>query len=158
MKFHPEQIFALGKNQLAELVSLEGLCFSEPWSIEEYKKVLSQDNFKILGISRDNSLRAYISFYFTQDEAEIMNLAVHPAWRKKGLAKGLVAKTLEFCGRAMVRNIFLEVRPSNVPALNIYRHFGFKKVARRKKYYPDNLEDALVMKLELLQENFRTSA
>jgi [ribosomal protein S18]-alanine N-acetyltransferase len=149
MEIQPDPIFFLKKEHLAELVMLEGLCFSGPWSGKEYERALKSRNFKVMGISPSNILRAYISFSMAADEAEIVNLAVYPGYRRKGLARRLVSRTLEFCTKAGVKNIYLEVRTSNVPALSIYRHFGFKEAARRKNYYPDNLEDALVMRLEL---------
>lgn len=152
MEIEPDRIFFVQNEHLPELVALEGLCFPGFWSCKEYENALKSRNFKVMGISRHNILRAFISFSLAADEAEIINLAVHPGYRRKGLGRKLVSRALEFCKMAGVKNFYLEVRPSNIPALSIYRHFGFKEAGRRKSYYPDNLEDALVMKLVFKQE------
>ena len=149
MKTCSHQVLPIEKKHLAELVLLEGHCFSDPWTIDQYLESLEQNNFKALGIFQDKELIAYISFNLMYDEAEIINLAVHPRYRRTGLARSLVSKALEICSLAMVKKVFLEVRPSNYPALGIYRGFGFRKISRRKKYYSDNLEDALVLRLDL---------
>ncbi len=139
----------MGKDHLTEIVSLERLCFAEPWSIEQYRKSLEQDSFRVFGILHNNCLNAYISLYLMDDEAEIISLAVHPQCRKMGLGKSLVSKALLLCRLANVGRVFLETRASNIPALKIYRGLGFAEVARRKNYYPDNLEDALVLRLDI---------
>ncbi len=150
MTINQYQILPIEKKHLAELVLLERLCFSQHWNLKQYQEALDQDNFKALGIFQDKNLKGYISISFMLDEAEIINLAVHPECRKMGLAGSLVSAVLRTCEQEGVKKIFLEVRPSNTAALNIYRSFGFKQVARRIKYYQDNLEDALVFRLDLL--------
>lgn len=134
---------------LKELVALEETCFAQPWSIEQYHKFLQQDSFRVMGVFSASKLAGYISFYFIFDEAEILNLAVHPHNRRSGLGKALTAEAIKTCQSNQVKNIFLEVRPSNVSALSIYTSLGFEKISRRKQYYPDNNEDALIMRLRL---------
>lgn len=149
MNTKSDHIICLEQIHLKELVALEETCFTQPWSIEQYQKLLEQDSFRVLGIISVSKLVGYISFYFTFDEAEILNLAVHPHNRKSGLGKALAAEAIKTCQSNQVKNIFLEVRPSNVCALSIYSSLGFKKISTRKNYYPDNNEDALIMCLRL---------
>lgn len=145
----PYHVSWVEKKHLAQLVILERQCFVQTWTIEQYQKMLSRNNFKVLGIFQDTMLAGYISISLTGDEAEIISLAVHPEHRKMGLAKTLLSRAISICCQAMATKIFLEVRPSNIPALKVYKSSGFYEVARRKKYYQDNLEDALILSLEL---------
>jgi [ribosomal protein S18]-alanine N-acetyltransferase len=146
----PYLVSPIEKEHLAQLVFLERQCFEQTWAIEQYQEILDQDNYRLLGIFPDKRLSAYIVFCLIQDEAEIINLAVHPEFRNMGLARSLISKTIDVCARAMVKKIFLEVRPSNFPALSLYRESGFIEVARRKKYYQEDHEDALVLSLNLI--------
>ncbi len=149
MNIKSEQIICLEEIHLKELVALEGACFALSWSVEQYQDIMKQDSFRIMGVFSANKLAGYISFYSTLDEAEILNLAVDPCSRKSGFGKALTAEAIKTCKINQVKNIFLEVRPSNIPALSIYTSLGFEKISRRKQYYPDNNEDALVMRLRL---------
>ncbi|MFO7728654.1 MAG: ribosomal protein S18-alanine N-acetyltransferase [Desulfonatronovibrio sp.] len=149
MKIFSYQVLPIEDKNLPELVSLERQCFAQPWSVDQYRRFTGLDHFKILGVFEHGELRSYISFYFMPEEAEIINLGVHPECRKRGMATSLVRSAVELCRKAELKSIFLEVRPSNVAALNLYQRFGFKEMAIRKNYYPDNMEDALVLQLDL---------
>ena len=81
------------------------------------------------------------------DEAEILNLAVHPEERRKGIASSLVRHLLLRWQQLEVQRIFLEVRESNARALRLYVQLGFKQAGRRKKYYSNPDEDALILEL-----------
>lgn len=146
----PYPVSPVKKEDLAQLVFLERQCFTQSWTIEQYQKVLDQDNYRVLGIFLDNRLNAYIVISLMRDEAEIINLAVHPDLRNMGLARTLISKAIDVCAQTKVKKIFLEVRPSNLPALSVYRASGFVQVARRKKYYQEGQEDALVLSLDLI--------
>jgi ribosomal-protein-alanine N-acetyltransferase len=91
----------------------------------------------------------YAGFWFIVDEAHISTIAVHPDWRGQGAGEQLLAAALE---RALDLNAIkatLEVRVSNTRAQNLYRKYGFEEVGRRRHYYRDNGEDALLMTAEL---------
>ena len=149
MQTNSGRVIPVGIEYLPDIVFLERQCFSRPWSPSQYRQFLERDNFRVMGIFEAEILIAYISFYFLHDEAEIINLAVSHDFRRKGLGSSLVSKVLDVCLEEKVKMIFLEVRPSNVPALCIYRRLGFQEAGRRKQYYPDNLEDALILSLDL---------
>ncbi len=85
------------------------------------------------------------------DEAEILNLGVAEPVRRRGIARALVRSLLaEFSGRG-VRTVFLEVRESNRPARRLYESFGFREVGRRSRYYRQPVEDAVVLRVEMVQ-------
>ena len=90
------------------------------------------------------------------DEAHITNLAVHPDFRRKGVAKVLLINALKECYEEKIKFLTLEVRASNIKAFTLYEKFGFKSLGIRKKYYQDNNEDALIMWSEnIFSENYK---
>jgi ribosomal-protein-alanine N-acetyltransferase len=87
----------------------------------------------------------------------ITNIAVHPASRRRGIGRGLLGSVLEDARRRATRLVVLEVRPSNIEARALYESFGFQVVGRRRGYYYDTGEDALVMEVVLTKDAGRTS-
>jgi ribosomal-protein-alanine acetyltransferase len=83
------------------------------------------------------------------EEAEILNLAVKPGWRRKGIAGALVRELTDLFAQAGVKKVFLEVRESNRGAREFYEGMGFAEVGRREGYYADKRENAVVMGREL---------
>ncbi len=94
---------------------------------------------------------AFLLAWRVVDEFHIANLAVHPAFRRRGMARALLAHALQAAEQEELVSALLEVRASNAPALALYRAFGFAIVGRRKGYYHDNGEDALLMTLSPLE-------
>ena len=80
-----------------------------------------------------------------QDFADIESVFVNPNYRGKGIAKSLLTVLEKELKEVGIQNVLLEVRSSNLPALSLYKGFGFEEISVRKKYYPDG-EDALVLK------------
>lgn len=91
----------------------------------------------------------YLCLWFVVDEVHITNLAVHPSHRRRGVARALMATILGRYRAEGATRAILEVRPSNHEAQRLYESFGFRTVGRRKAYYFDNGEDALVMEVDL---------
>lgn len=139
----------LGPEDLPSLVMLEQLCFAVPWTEQQFQIGLTQRAFHVFGFKNLQELIGYISFYQIADEMEILNIAVHPNYRRKGLGRRLLGLALQICFNLGIKQAFLEVRPSNTPALALYRFFGFEQIGIRSHYYPNNGEDALIMKATL---------
>ena len=142
-------IVFLSPEHVIDLVALERVCFTLPWDETQFSRLMTGEHFKVLGVMEAEGLKAYLSFLHVRDQAEIMNLAVHPECRRRGRGKKLMSALLDYCRIHGVQWVFLEVRLSNVPAISLYQGFGFKEVGRRKNYYTDNREDALVLQLEI---------
>jgi len=127
----------------------EKICFAVPWSRESFWRDISNENTLYL-IAEDKQKNpatavAYMGAWLHGDEAEITNVAVLPDYRRQKIGTHLLT---EFVNRLKARGITamtLEVRPSNTAALKLYQKFGFKEVGRRKGYYADNNEDAIIM-------------
>lgn len=131
------------KSDLKSVLEIENLSFSHPWSQNLFEEELSNNSSICLKTSSsDNKIVGYILLRNIVDETHLLNIALHPDYRKKGLAKKMI-ETYEkkFCSGKL---ILLEVRVSNKPALELYKKLGFKQLYVRKRYYPDG-EDAIVM-------------
>lgn len=136
-------VILLEEKHLDSTAKLEALCFPCPWSKEQFFSAM-QDRFtELYGICGENrEVVAYLLCSVIGDYAEILNIATHPDYRKKGLAKKLLAYWLNF-DHIRHSRIILEVRSKNTPAINLYTQFGFRQIHIRKNYYED--DDALVM-------------
>ena len=96
---------------------------------------------------------AYCGLYTVLDEADITNIAVHPDYRKKGVATQILNKVFAYCIENSITTLNLEVRKSNVNAINLYGKNGFLIVGERKNYYSDNHEDAYLMTKHIKEVN-----
>jgi len=139
----------LGPDDVAGVMALERMCFRTHWTREQFLLGLERHAFRIYGIRLRGVLAAYAAFSVIAGEMEILNIATHPFHRRKGLARQLLAQVLNICRGERVEQGFLEVRRSNVGAIDLYEKFGFTQVGTRKNYYPDNNEDALLYRLDI---------
>lgn len=129
----------------AETETVEKECFSVPWSRESFWREAVNENTLYLVAVENEKIIGYMGAWIMAGEAQVTNVAISPAHRRRGIATNLMA---EFIRRAKKRGasaITLEVRPSNAAALRLYEKFGLKSVGRRKGYYLDNGEDAIIM-------------
>ena len=139
------------------MAALEKLCFTRPWSKKQLAAHLELPHFAAFGLRaplREGSgtagpLTAYISFYHNPDELEILNLAVAPEWRGLGCGSRLLRLVLRMAENMGIGRAVLEVRSGNMPALALYARQGFMQIGRRRGYYHDSGEDALVLALSL---------
>lgn len=135
----------LGPGDLDELCRLEALCFSDPWSRDSLAEELDNPLAVYTGLGRGSALLGYVGTRRVLDEWEIVNVAVDPAFRREHLGSRLLEAVLGEARDRAVRQIFLEVRESNVPARGLYEKYGFRPIARRKHYYDHPVENAIVM-------------
>ena len=144
------QIVPLTTAHLEQVEEIEKLCFDDPWSRKIFEDSLSAENTTALAArTEDGTVAGYIFFTAILDEGGVDNIAVLPAARRQGVASALL-EAFHSYGRAHgLTNLFLEVRLSNEGAASLYRKMGYKEVGRRKNYYLDPKEDAIIMKLEL---------
>lgn len=129
--------------------ALERACFSHPWSEELLREELESPNAVILAaVGEDGALLGYAGLRTVLDEGYINNVAVDGRFRRRGVADALIDALADF-GRDRLAFLTLEVRASNAPAIALYAKHGFRSVGRRKSYYDDPKEDAILMTLEL---------
>ena len=136
------------ESDLEEVLEIEKKSFADPWSRRLFKETLSFPH-SVNFVLRESTgaLLGYVNFYLIGEEAHMLNLAIHPDFRKKGVATHLLNYTIDFLKRRKAANFFLEVREGNRDAIALYRKFGFQMIGRRKRYYVETNEDALVMHL-----------
>ena len=127
------------------IAALEAKCFAMPWSREDFWRETRNELAEYIVGELDGKIVAYAGAWVSFDQAEVMHVAVEPKFRGQGLGTlifGELIKAVKIRGAA---SITLEVRPSNIAAIKLYESFGLKSVGRRKGYYLDNGEDALIM-------------
>lgn len=130
---------------LESLVSLENLCFKIPWSKKLFENDIKNPSaFYVLAIC-EKKVIGYCGLYKVLNEADITNLAVHPDFRRQGIAQRILSQIFEHCLQNKIKQITLEVRESNTNAINLYKKNGFIVVGKRKNYYSDNHETAILM-------------
>jgi len=134
---------------LRSLLKIEQLSFPSPWSFLCFftELVNPASHLLVAGPRPPQAWRTwgYTSFWVVAQEMHIMNLAVHPLFRRRGVARALLVEALRRSRALAAEVAWLEVRPSNDAALALYESLGFKEVGRRSRYYQDNLEDALLL-------------
>lgn len=147
------EILPMTIDDLEDVLNIERLSYSSPWLKSQFEKELQNpfSNKFIAKAAHDSrqETAAFIIFWVVADEAHILNIAVHPDFRRKGIAKSLLFFTLNSMEERGVKEVFLEVRRSNVSAQKLYKDFGFKEIGVREGYYGNNNEDAIVMALEI---------
>lgn len=131
------------------VVELDRISFSLPWPERSFRFELTDNPASRCWVAEaDGRVVAMLVAWLFVDEAHIANIATHPDYRRQGIARKLLTYTLQSAMREGVQSSFLEVRESNLAAQEMYRKFGYVEVGRRKGYYRDNNEDAILMNLE----------
>lgn len=147
------QIRPMQREDLAMVSALDQLSFSEPWPPTTFAYELTT-TYSICLVAVDPSAQVIgaIVTWLVVDEAHIATIAVHPDHQNQGIGSALLASALLIASRRGARSSLLEVRRSNLAALKLYRHFGYRTVGVRKNYYQNNHEDALLLTLATLDE------
>ena len=126
--------------------ALDRLAFTTPWPPSAYAHELHHSPHSRLWVAEvEGRVVGFIVLWLVIDEAHVATLAVHPDFRRQGIARRLLETLLTAAREAGARLATLEVRAGNLPAQALYRRYGFQEVGRRPKYYTDNGEDALIM-------------
>ena len=140
------------REDVSEVLAIEVASFSLPWTEEMFAAELGPGTLAGMLVARVPAagtpppVVGYICVWLVSDELHINNLAVHPRWRKRGIARALLQAALRHGREGGAHTAFLEVRVSNVAAQALYRQFDFEPVGVRPRYYTHPLEDALIMR------------
>lgn len=129
-----------------DVVNIEKVSFKSPWSKDSF--VMEIQNNKCARyrvILKGGNVIAYGGMWIIVDEAHITNIAVHPDYRGLGLGNAIVEDMVNLSRSLNITSMTLEVRVSNIPAIELYSKYGFVETARRKGYYADTKEDAIIM-------------
>ena len=141
-------IETMKSSHVAQIAELEKICFSDPWSEKSIASELNNELAFWLTAVEGEQVAGYIGSQTVMDESDMMNVAVHPDFRRKGIAEAMVNALVEALKSKGSRCLTLEVRASNVPAITLYEKLGFSEIGRRKNYYRNPREDALILRKE----------
>jgi ribosomal-protein-alanine N-acetyltransferase len=136
---------------LEQVVALDQMSFSLPWPARSFTYECNNPLARCWVTELDSRVIAMVVAWDIVDEIHIATIATHPHFRKQGIGKNLLSHTLRSAKAEGARASFLEVRESNLAAQEMYRKFGYVESGRRKEYYNDNGEDAIMMTLESLE-------
>ncbi len=152
------------ESDLPVINRLEHLSFSAPWSEHTYLRELRVNPRAFYWVLRpkpavngsdEPPILAYGGYWLLDDEAHIMTIASHPNMRRQGLGEWLLVKMVEQLRLLGVKTVTLEVRAGNYAAQRLYAKWGFREVGKRRRYYRDNNEDALILTLDHLDDDER---
>jgi ribosomal-protein-alanine N-acetyltransferase len=129
------------------LAALERRCFSDPWPAGAFTSALEAPQVIAFVVEERGAILGYFVGRAVLGEGEILNLAVVPEARRRGLGRWILEAGLALLREAGADEVFLEVRASNRAARALYRARGFREVGRRARYYRQPVEDALVLRL-----------
>ena len=133
-------------DNVAVVAELERVCFPDnPWSLNSFIYEIQNPLSVYRTAYLAGALAGYIGMHHILDEGHITNIAVLPTVRGCGIAAALVENMLEYAQEYSIKFLTLEVRPSNRAAISLYLRHGFEPAGRRKNYYPNPPEDALLM-------------
>jgi len=138
------------------LAALETSCHSHPWTTSQIRQEVAYGPpgavLVLRGCRPRGAIRAFCVYRVVVDEVHVLDVAVAPDVRRQGLARWLLGLSLRMATRAGARRALLEVRESNDAARSLYESLGFRQVGRRRDYYAQPREDAVVLGLEPLAE------
>lgn len=142
------QIRQIVPDDVQALLLIERLCFSTPWSETSFLSEIRSQRTLALLAELEGQIVGYVFIQLVADECHLHDLAVHPQWQRRGIAKRLMQAALQEIEGSDKRFFFLEVRASNHAAIALYASLGFRVYATRKAYYDNPSEDASMMRLD----------
>ena len=138
----------MNESHVRQIAELERLCFNDPWSENSIASELNNKLSLWLVALEDDKVVGYVGSQTVLGETDMMNVAVHPDYRKQGIGTGLIVGLIGELEKRGSHSLMLEVRVSNESAISVYQKLGFTVVGRRKNYYRNPKEDALILRKE----------
>jgi ribosomal-protein-alanine N-acetyltransferase len=131
------------------LTELERVCFTDPWTAAGIRETIQYETARAFVAEDQNQIVGYVMARISGEEGEILDLAVRPELRRRGIGRQLLLSVWNALGSEGVRELYLEVRESNCAAIELYRGHGFRPVGLRPRYYRNPAEDAIVLRAAL---------
>lgn len=137
------------EEDIQSVLTIEKMSFSFPWAERSFMNEVHKPRSLTKVAVVNDEISGYLCAEYILDEGHILDLAVHPDYRRMGIATALVERILEELKERACRFLYLEVRVSNYLAKRLYQGFGFRIVGTRKRYYVSPTEDAVIMMREV---------
>lgn len=137
-------VMSIEREHIKAIAELEKICFSQPWSVDSLLDAF-KNGTKFFVAVQNKKVLGYIGISCILDEGYITNIAVFPEFRQKGVGTALLNRVFSLASDLNLSFVSLEVRVSNLTAISLYEKLGFKTVGRRKNFYDNPKEDALIM-------------
>lgn len=138
----------MSASHVQQIAQMEKICFSDPWSENSIASELENRlSYWLVALDGD-VVTGYVGSQSVLGESDMMNVAVHPDYRRQGIAEALVTHLVQALREKGNHCLTLEVRVSNTPAIALYEKLGFTQVGRRPNYYRNPKEDALILRKE----------
>ena len=142
------------EKHVAQVAELEKICFgTAAWSEKSIASELNNSLSLWIVAVEDEKVLGYVGSQTVMGETDMMNVAVHPDYRKQGIATGLITELIGALKKQESHCLTLEVRASNEPAKNLYKILDFEEIGIRKNYYRNPREDALILRKEWQNEH-----
>lgn len=153
-------------DDVAQVAAIEQQVYPSPWSAGAFSGEVTDNQCALYIVARlGDRVLGYAGMWVFLGEAHITTIAVHPDFQGQGLGSWLMRELMIRALGRQANRMSLEVRPSNTPALNMYRRYGFEERGLRRGYYSDTGEDAMIMwnedihrQLELRASERRTAS
>ncbi|MFC1841393.1 ribosomal protein S18-alanine N-acetyltransferase [Thermodesulfobacteriota bacterium] len=139
-------------NYAEQIIDIENYSFPTPWSAKAFVAETEKQISNFWALVDEDNIIGYVCFWMLEPEIHIINFAVKFEKRNKGIGKLLLKHVIDIGTGKKIEKVWLEVRPSNLPAISIYKKFGFYETGRRIGYYSGTGEDAIIMKLDIRRE------
>lgn len=141
-------ITKMTQDHVSQIAEIEKICFNDPWSENSISSELNNRLAYWLVALEEDMVAGYVGSQTVLGETDMMNIAVHPNYRKRGIATDLIQALIAALSEQGSHSLMLEVRSSNEPAKNLYGKLGFEAVGIRRNYYRNPKEDALILRKE----------
>ena len=136
-------------SDLERVYEIELASYPSPWPLQSFVDELTRNNYAYYMVAENaGGIVGYAGMWLISGEAHITNIAVDPAYRRRGIAEQLLVRQIEHSLEHRATAIFLEVRRYNIPAQRLYTRYRFTPTQVREKYYQDNQEDAIELRAE----------
>ena len=139
----------MAQEDIEAVAQLEKECFTDAWSEVLLSNMLSNSYDKVWVLEDGGRIIGYANLRDLDGEGDLMSICVTGDMRRRGCGKLLMDRVMSYAAAKEMKTIYLEVRESNAPARAMYGIYGFEPYARRKRYYTEPVEDAIIYKLEL---------
>lgn len=138
----PYIIRSMQPEDIDQVCAIESAVSPSPWTVSQFLQSLQQSNSLVI----EQQVRGYAVMVCVADQAELHNIAIHPDFQQQGLARRLMEYSIEQLSDE-IKNLYLEVRVSNISAIRLYQQLDFVQLAERRDYYSTahGREDALIM-------------